>query len=81
MEIGEWYRVETVNPDNGKREWKYYRVDEIYNDGTIGIEVYKIYWNGRISGRRKSQSSATALEQCARVPEEVAKEELNLKDT
>ncbi|MEW5817501.1 MAG: hypothetical protein AB1798_19150 [Spirochaetota bacterium] len=80
MQAGEWYREEVVNPNNGKTEWKYYHITDVLYDNNLGIEVYKVYWNGKISDKHVSQCSAEALAMCTRVAKDFALGVLHLPD-
>ena len=80
MKVGKWYREETINPDNGKSEWKYYYVTEELEQENLAIDVYKVHWNGKLSRKHTSQCHSTALDRCTLVSKNLALQVLGIED-
>lgn len=80
MKVGKWYREESTNPENGKQEWKYYYVTSEVQENFLGIDVYKVHWNGKISGKHSSECHASTLDRLTLVKKEYALKVLGIKD-
>ena len=80
MKTGKWYREESINADNGKKEWKYYYVSEELNNGYLAIDVYKVHWNGKPSKRHKSECHSSTLDRLTLVSKDLALQVLGIED-
>ena len=73
MQEGDWYREKSFNQKNGKDEWKYYYVrDIIPENNDAELDIYRIYYNGRVSEPRKGRSPADLIEQMTKVSSDYA---------
>ncbi len=80
MEKGEWYREKIFNLQNGKEEWKYYNIKEVIpGNNSVEIDVYKIYYTGKISAPRKYYSPMEVIEKCTKVSADYAYSILKIK--
>jgi hypothetical protein len=80
MEIGDWYREKTFNAKNGKDEWKYYNIKNIIpENNSAEIDVYKIFYDGKISEPKKYTSSVEVFESCTKLSAEYAYASLKIK--
>ncbi|MCL2792046.1 MAG: hypothetical protein FWD87_03050 [Spirochaetaceae bacterium] len=80
MEVGDWYREQTFNKKNGKKEWKYYTIKNITpENSTAEIDVYKIFHDKRISGPKQYFSDMEVFEKCTKVSAEYAHSRLKIK--
>ncbi|MDX9800338.1 MAG: hypothetical protein RBT69_03265 [Spirochaetia bacterium] len=80
MEIGEWYREKAFNAKNGKEEWKYYYIREIIpENNSAEMDIYRIYFNGRVSAPRKWTSPVELIETLTKVSGDYACSVLKIK--
>lgn len=80
MKTGKWYREDSINPDTGKQEWKYYYVTEELQDGFLSIDVYKVFSNGKVSKKHTSQTHESMLDRLTLVSKEFALQVLGIED-
>ena len=80
MKDGEWYREKTYNIKNGKEEWKYYNIKNINPENNIAeIDVYKIFYDGKISEPKKYNSPVEVFERFTKLSAEYAYSILKIK--
>ena len=80
MKIGKWYREESINPDNGKKEWKYYYVTDELSDEYLAIDVYKVFSDGRVSRKHTSECHTSTLDRLTLVSKDLALQTLGIED-
>ena len=80
MYEGKWYREESIDPDNGRQEWKYYYVTEELQDEYLAIDVYKVFWNGKVSKKHTSQTHSSALDRLTLISKDLALQVLGIED-
>ena len=80
MENGEWYSEKVYNPIIGREEWKYYYVREIVpENNNAELDIYRVYYNGKVSSPRKFTSPVDLVEQMTKVSGDYACSVLNIK--
>ena len=80
MENGEWYREKAFNPQNSKDEWKYYYVREVVPEtATAEMDIYRVYYTGKVSAPRKGSSPVELIEKLTKVSGDYACSVLKIK--